>query len=299
MNYAMAWDFRVTLDLFLGGLGVGAFLTAILGSYLNSRYYSNLIKKGFIVAPVAVSLGVIFLLTELGRPERFLTTMFHFNPGSAMSWGAFLQVFFMVVALLMAWQAIKGQQASSVLKVIGTILALGVGLYHGALLTSSGSNPLWNDGLVPVIFFVSSILAGCSFVLLLNSFGVAARQIARVEAAAGAEKNESFDFRVLLVVLLVFQLVATGLWMISLGRTGLYASGALQLFFAAHGALWWAGAVGLGLVLPLVLAVVALKQNTKEIPGGLMSIISLSILVGGFIMKQVILTVGQIKFPIF
>jgi formate-dependent nitrite reductase membrane component NrfD len=87
--------------------------------------------------------------------------------------------------------------------------------------------------------------------------------------------------------------------MMSLGRTGLYAEEALQLFVANYGTLWWLGAVGLGMVLPLILAISALKQSTREIPGGLMSVICLSILVGGFIMKQVILTVGQLKFPVF
>lgn len=299
MNYAIPWDFRVTLDLFLGGLGVGAFLTAMLVSCLNSRLYINLIKKGFIVAPIAVGLGVIFLLTELGRPDRLFNTLFHFNPSSVMSWGVFLQVFFLLVALLLAWQVIKDKQPSGALKAIGTILALGVGFYHGSLLTTSGSNPLWNEGLLPMLFFVSSVLTGCSFVLFLNSFGAAASQAARAEAAAGAENNGSFDFRVLLVVLLLFQLIATGLWMMSLGRTGLYAEEALQLFEANYGTLWWLGAVGLGMVLPLILAISALKQSTREIPGGLMSVICLSILVGGFIMKQVILTVGQLKFPVF
>lgn len=299
MNYGIPWDFRVTLDLFLGGLGVGAFLTAILVSYINPRTYSGLIKKGIFVTPVAVGLGVVFLLSELGRPERFLTTLFSFNPSSAMSWGAFLQVIFVVIALIFAWQIFKGENLGGIFKGIGALLALLVGLYHGVLLSSSGSNPLWNDSIVPVMFFVSSLLVGSSFILFLQNFGVSTSRAIKTETAATSENNESFDFRKLLLGLLVFQVMAVLLWMFSLARTDLYTSEALQMFLASQGTLWWLGAIGLGLIVPLLLVLASLRQKTKEISGGLMPVIALSILVGGFVFKQLLLTMGQVKFPIF
>lgn len=299
MNYAIPWDFRVTLDLFLGGIGVGSFLTAILVSYINPRNYSGLIKKGIFIAPVAIGIGVIFLLSELGRPERFLTTLFKFNPSSVMSWGAFLQVVFVLIALILAWQIYQGKTLGGSLRWIGAIFALAVGLYHGVLLSSSGSNPLWNDSIVPIMFLVSSLLAGCSLVLLLHSFGAIAGTNTQAEVAATVEKVGSFDFRKLLLGLLVFQLIAVLLWMFSLARTDLYTSEALQLFLASQGTLWWLGAIGLGLVIPLVLVLSSLLQKTREISGGIMSIITFSILVGGFVFKQLILIIGQIKFPVF
>lgn len=298
MNYAIPWDFRVTMDLFLGGIGVGAFLTAILASYLSPRHYSGLIKKGILVAPVAVGIGVVFLLSELGRPERFLTTLFRFNPSSAMSWGAFLQVVFVLISLILAFQILRGRNPGGLIRGVGALLAVAVGLYHGILLSSSGSNPLWNDSIVPIMFFVSSILAGCSFVLLLNSFGAITGSAKQVEVAATA-KEVSFDFRKLLLGFLIFQLIAIFIWMFSLARTDLYSSEALQLFLTSQGTLWWLGAVGLGLVIPLLLVLASLLQKTREMSAGLVPVFTLSILAGGFVFKQLLLTMGQFKFPIF
>lgn len=299
MNYAIPWDFRVTMDLFLGGIGVGAFLTAILASYLNPRHYSGLIKKGIFVAPVAVGIGVIFLLSELGRPERFLTTLFRFNPSSVMSWGAFLQVIFVLISLILAFQILRGRNPGGLIRGVGALLAVAVGLYHGILLSSSGSNPLWNDSIVPIMFFTSSILAGCTFILLLNSFSTSASSTKLAEVAATTEQEISFDFRKLLVGLFVFQLVVIFLWMFSLARTDLYASEALHLFLVSQGALWWLGAIGFGLVIPFLLVLLSLLQKTKEISGGIMTVVTLSTLAGGFIFKQLLLTVGQVKFPVF
>ena len=59
----LLWDVRVSLDLFLGGLGVGAFLVGAVLYYMDAKTYEGVIKKAFIIAPVLVIAGLLLLLT--------------------------------------------------------------------------------------------------------------------------------------------------------------------------------------------------------------------------------------------
>ena len=162
------WDIRVSLDLFLGGLGVGAFLVGAVLYYMDAKIYEGIIKKSFVISPILVILGLVLLLTELGRPLNVIKTIYAINPTSFMSIGIFLQSAFVAVALFIAFTVLtKNIQAlCAKLVYVGAILAGLVGLYHGFLLTGIAKEP-WNNA-IPVIFFISSILAGSSLIFLLN-----------------------------------------------------------------------------------------------------------------------------------
>ena len=70
----LLWDIRVSLDLFLGGLGVGAFLMGAVLYYIDAKAYDAVIKKALVVAPLLVMAGLLLLLTELGRPLNVIKT---------------------------------------------------------------------------------------------------------------------------------------------------------------------------------------------------------------------------------
>ena len=142
----LLWDVRVSLDLFLGGLGVGAFLVGAVLYYMDAKTYEGVIKKAFIIAPVLVIAGLLLLLTELGRPLNVIKTLYAINPTSFMSIGIFLQSAFVAVALLIAFSILtKGAEGISAKFVyVGATLAGLVGLYHGLLLTGIITPPINN-----------------------------------------------------------------------------------------------------------------------------------------------------------
>mgnify|MGYP000616266273 CR=1 FL=1 len=300
MNHFVPWDIRVTLDLFLGGLGVGAFLLSVwVGRFDDRERYSQIVKVGAFVAPIAVIVGLLFLLSELGRPERFITTLFRVNPTSVMSWGVFLQGGFVVIALLYALKVRKlseNPSSGAAVKVLGTVLALAVGLYHGLLLSSNVARPLWRDGVFPLIMLLSSLLAGIAFVLLVSS--ITAR---RVSSASDAKTGYPMSLARLLAGLTLFTVLSLFTWYLSLLNAGLEAAEALNALLTAYGALWWGGAIVLGLIVPLVLLLLYILSSkdpqADNLPLAVGSAISVLLLVGSFVLKHVLLQAGQVNFP--
>lgn len=303
MNFYVPWDFRVTLDFFLGGLGVGAFLLAVLLTFFDRERYREIIKVSVYLAPVSVILGLLLLISELGRPERFITTIFRFNPSSVMSWGVFLQSGFVVLALIYAYiliKNIKNTGLTNLVVILGSVFALAVGVYHGLLLSANVGRSLWSGGLVPVMFLFSSILTGIAGVLLINSFKVSAvSKATQSETAATGEKDSVFNFTGLLFALIVTNITIVLVWFISLNKGSLETQKALDYLLTNYGMLWWGGVILLGLLLPLGLVLVQLSKEKNNALNSFMPVVSALLLIGGFVLKHLVLSTGQVRFPFF
>src|SRR3972149_8181843 len=102
----MPWgDIRIRIDFFLGGLGVGAFIIAFVARLIDKDRYQGVTRAGAYIAPIAVIIGLLFLISDMGVPLRFFTTMWRTHAASATSWGSFLQAILLVFLLIYAWMA--------------------------------------------------------------------------------------------------------------------------------------------------------------------------------------------------
>ncbi|OEH86623.1 hypothetical protein BHU72_10225 [Desulfuribacillus stibiiarsenatis] len=285
------WDIRVTLDLFFGGVGVGAFLLSVYLSSTKKDNSGQLVRISAYVAPVAVMLGLLFLVTELGRPEKFITTLFRVNPQSVLSIGVYLQTAFVIISLGYAYMLYSNQQQTNnqlvkLIQLIGVPFAIAVGLYHGLLLASV-ERPLWSELIVP-IFFVSSIASGIALVTI-------------IWIAYSSKKKLSFDLTVIrpwLLGLLVMQLIFIGLWHFFTSRAGVEVETVYALMLERYSIYWWTIVLAIGTILPIIVLLVQ-WYNKRTLTTGTAGVISICILVGVFTAKQIILTIGQTLVPFF
>lgn len=302
MEWHAPWDIRVTLDLFLGGLGVGLFLLSILLTVYDKNRYRKLAAMGAYLAPVLVGGGVLFLLSELGRPARFITTLYNFNSQSMTSWGGLFQTVFMVLSLIYAWLHFKNETTGSLFKTIlgtGTVFALLVGGYHGLLLASLG-RPLWIGGMVTALFLVSSVLGGTALLILIKeigiSFGISQKVTKEVASTSDAK---GFNFTVLFCILSALQLILVLSWQISLSRGALETATTATILMDQYGGLWIGLVLLCGLVLPLLGSLYSLiTDKSSEMPKGMALTLSTLAIIGGFTFKHLVLLAGQIKLPI-
>ncbi len=274
----LLWDIRVSLDLFLGGLGVGAFLIGAVFFCIDAKVHDGFIKKAFMLAPILVIAGLVLLLTELGRPLNVIKTIFEVNPTSFMSIGIFLQSAFVVVGLYIAFFiATKNiSTISSVIVYIGAILAGLVGLYHGFLLAGIGIEP-WNNA-IPVIFFLSSILAGSSLIFLLN--------LGDVEIM-----SEKSKLPIVINMVLTLELAALLAWAYNLALTTAASKGVFEVLMSGFGMEFWVLSILLGLVFPLILLTLVLLGKISFKVVALPTFVT--IILGSFFLKNLVVYLGQ------
>ncbi|MFL6065539.1 MAG: NrfD/PsrC family molybdoenzyme membrane anchor subunit [Friedmanniella sp.] len=194
---APPWEGAIPLYLFMGGIAGGSSLLAA-GADLSGR--PALCRVGRIGATGAITVSLIALVADLGRPERFLNMLRVFKPTSPMSVGTWILTAYgpgavvagaaEVAKLLPVRFGILSTLVDLLARPAGlaaAAVAPGVASYTAVLLTNT-STPAWHDAHreLPFVFVGSAAAASGGLGMLLAPLSETgpARAFAIVGAAA-------------------------------------------------------------------------------------------------------------------
>lgn len=291
------WDWRVAADLFFGGMGVGAFLFALLADWHFQGKQKELCRTAAQLSPILVVLGLMFLLAKLGRPWAFFHLFGSLKLGSPIWWGGWLQTIFVAGALLYAywWQDESKRHSRTLLGWALSPVALAVGAYHGFLLAAFEVRALWSTGATVSASMLGFVTTGMAVTLVVHL------RRSRMQGRLAMSNLDVFleemhGVRNLLGVALFAQLFVFIVWWMELQAGDEAAQTALTAANHAFGPLFWVLGIGLGLVLPLLFGVIVLLARpklTKDMEVKSVYATSAMILVGGFVIRWGILIGGQ------
>ena len=298
------WDWKVALDLFLGGAGVGAFLLAV---FLDERFngaYRRICKTAAVLAPILITIGLVLVMLKMGRPFRLFLAYTNFNPAAPLWWGGIFQPLLVLgaIAYAVTWRA--GESRDSARKWLGRALApvaVIVGAYHGLLLSLMVSHPLWNTGPTVVAALLGFASTGIAVVMLahLVQMKMGGRLADKEHVAAFLD-----DMRVvrnILVGVLVLQLGTFFFWWLSLRFGSLQDQQALTAANETYGPMFWWLGIGLGLIVPLGLggfAVLRGESSHRRFQITVIGVTSALILIGGFFFRLAVVLAGQADLPV-
>ncbi|ATB68440.1 polysulfide reductase NrfD [Sulfurospirillum diekertiae] len=306
------WSWAIAIYLFLAGLSSGSIIVALLVKWnrherSNSSIWDAMIKAGAVVAPTAIFLGLLLLVIDLGRPLSFYWLLLRYNVTSVMSLGVlFLLIYtpIVIVFMLLVFERsvirhpilapLEGlinlvKSFHSYAKVIEYFLfvaALCVGSYTGFLLSALYAIPLWNSPLLPVIFLTSSLSSGVAVNILVG--------LLFFKSALNTESIKYLlvlDTRVILTELPLLALFFIGLFYAG-GDAPTAAKAALTEGFWAG--IFWLGVIGVGLGLPLITVIIALKSHVYRV--GYIVTNSMVVVLGVLMLRYYIIYAGQIYF---
>lgn len=275
----LLWDIRVVLDLFLGGIGIGAFVIASILYTIDYEKYKIICKTGFFMAPIFVAIGLIFLLLEIGRPFHAVIMLVSVNPTSILSWGGFLQGGFILLSLFIAFKIFKEQTISNVLLFVTMSLAFVVGIYHGALLSSFGRS-VWNSSL-PVLFLSTSLVTGFLTTMFIAKFF----------------KQEDVTNKLVkgsMIVFLLLSFVSIIGWIYGLKSQDTTSKEALAYMMNEYFILI-SIAIVFGMILPIIIYIKSLfaKVHLSDLE---LKFTAISAFVGVFALKFVVVYLGQLEY---
>ena len=164
------------------------------------------------------------------------------------------------------------------------ILAIGVGVYTGFLLSAITKLPLWNTPILPILFLTSGFSSGiaanilvglCCFKHLIHEENVKYLLVLDLRAVL---------FEIPLIAVLFLGLYFEG------GASALAAKQALTT--GQYALIFWLGVVGLGLLTPIAIALTALKNHAYRV--GYIVANSLVVICGVVMLRYYIVYAGQI-----
>lgn len=298
------WNWKVALDLYLGGAGVGAFLFAVLMDEKFRGRYRRICHTAAWLAPLLILGGLILIMLKMGRPAQMWQTYVNYSPTSPLWWGGVFQPLLVVGAFVYAlrWQdEAEVDRGRLWLGRLLAPLALIVGTYHGLLLAANVSRPLWNTGPTVVAALCGFASTGIAIVLLFHLIRMkVAGRLSDDHHVATFLDNMCF-VRNILVAVIVLQLGTFFFWWLSLRYGSLQDQQALAVANKQYGPIFWWLGIGLGLILPLILGAIAVVRGEAEnrrLQISVIGITSVLILVGGFFFRLALVLGGQGELPL-
>ncbi len=316
MLHELHWGLPVIGYLFLAGVGAGALTTsgAVLlrggGSGFGASHF-NVARYGAFIAPLPVAIGTGLLVLELGSFEvgnwfKFLN-LFKVVNLSPMSIGSWLLVVFLGVSVLYAYtfwgkDAAPDDRNAGLRRTLAWIsipLGLAAAIYTGVLLGAMPSRPFWNSPVLALLFMLSSMSTGIAAILL-------ARVLFAPKTGETAEQGEPSYFLTVSDTLFIgLELIVIFLFLMFAHLTvgDVKTAISVVLFGGSLAMLFWVGVVLIGLVFPALIefAQVAprlLHQKAIAHNRALELVVPVAILVGGFLLRYVVVVAGQVTGPV-
>ncbi|HTU76011.1 MAG TPA: NrfD/PsrC family molybdoenzyme membrane anchor subunit [Trebonia sp.] len=170
---------------FLGGLAGASSLVA-LGAELTGR--PQLARGAKLGAAGAISLSMVALVKDLGRPARFLNMMRVFKPTSPMSVGTWIVSAYAPAALAAAACDVTGRFPAAGRIAAGGAALLGPGVAsYTAVLLSNTAVPAWHEARAVMPFlFVSSAASAAAGLGLITAAGQETGPVSRLAVAGAA-----------------------------------------------------------------------------------------------------------------
>ena len=281
------WHWPIASYFFLEGVSSGAFLLAALAELSGAGRFRAVTRAGHYISFAAFLPCPPLLIYDLGRPERFHHMLRIFKPTSPMSHGSWaLAAYGLPMGLLTTEQLLDDVPGLpddvrklghlvpiELLSALGIPCALMLATYPGVLLATT-SNPLWSRSrLLGALFACSSIHSGASALTvalaLRRDVNEEAARIARIEQLA--------------------TIAEAGVLAAFLATTGRQSR---HLTTGRYRSLFVVGAVGVGMVLPVLLKALGPKTGKRAVVARIAG--SLLSLAGGFALKWAITHAGAL-----
>jgi molybdopterin-containing oxidoreductase family membrane subunit len=289
MNNQIVWGMPHVFAIFLIVAASGALNVASIGTVFGKTIYKPLGRFSGLVAIALLVGGLVVLVLDLGRPDRLIVAMTHYNFKSIFAWNIFLYVGFLVIVAAYLWLQMErrmnrfAKTAGMVAFLWRLILTTGTGCIFGFLVAREA--------------YDSAIMAPL-FIAMSFSFGLAVYILVLLAACRGSER-EVGDVVLRKLGRLLGIFVALVLYFTVIQHlANMYAAehGGVERYILLDGGvytlLFWVGQVIVGGIIPMILVFRPSKDDSSAINRNAI-LASVLVIAGGFAQIYVIVIGGQ------
>ena len=289
MDNQIVWGLPHVFAVFLIVAASGALNVASIASVFNKPMYKPLAPLSAILALALMLGGLLVLVLDLGRSDRLIVAMTHFNFKSMFTWNVFLYSGFFGLVGIYLWTMLD-RTVKTYSKAAGTAafiwrltLTTGTGSLFGFLI----ARELYGTAMLAPMFIIMSFAYGLAIYLMV---------LAAAYAWTGRTLGDAVMMR--LKSLLVVFVAAVLYFVVVQHLTNLYFAKyhAVAAFILRDGGifttLFWVGHIALGCVAPLVILLSQLGKQRTWI------MIACALVIIGGLAQMYVTIIGAQAFPL-
>lgn len=174
-----SWGIWIAFDFVLIAFAGAGFTMAAVAHVLRLHQFEPAVRPAILTGLMGYTAVLLLLVLDLGRPDRFYNFILFWNPHSPLFEISLCVLLYTTVLVLetapfllerLGWKKWVGRlhRATAVIAIIGVTLS---SLHQSTLGTlylnmPHRLNALWYSPLLPLLFFISSIMAGLSLAMI-------------------------------------------------------------------------------------------------------------------------------------
>ncbi len=285
MNNQIVWGLPHVFAVFLIVTASGELNLASIASVFGKAPYKPLTRLAALVAIAHMAGGLMILVLDLGRPDRLIVALTHYNLKSIFTWNILLYNGFFVLATVYAWTMME-RRLNGYAKVVG----FGVFLWRVILTTCTGSI----FGFLVARDAYNAAIMAPMFIILSFSYGTAIYLMTLETLSYWSGRRISDVLVTRLKNLLGIFIGAAFYFFLAYHLTGMYVAErqGVEYFLLASGNvytwLFWVGQVLIGTIVPLALLYGSLGRSRVVV-----YLACLFVLIGGLSQMYVTIVGGQ------
>ncbi len=267
MSDIVPWGLWITIDLSSIALSAGAFLLSATVYLLRVKELQPVAKTAVFVGLIGYSMAVMTLLLDIGRPDRFWHAMIFWNVHSPL-WEVTMCVALYFTVLLLEvlpifgdadwfknrWPRLAGRMhkihhLAPILAICGLALSLmhqsSLGATYGVL----KARPVLYRPSMAMMFLLSAMAAGPSFIVLLSKVAGHVTPHAKVDRALLNKVSWAIGWVLVAYLYVRVWDILAQLYTYEPGRN----EGLNLLFNGPLAFNFWVGEIGLGIIVPMII----------------------------------------------
>ncbi len=271
MSDQVSWGFYIANFAFLVGIAAAAVLLVIPAYIFNRKDIKDVVLVGEGMAVAAVTMAIMFVVVDLGRPDRILHMVpgigrFNF-PTSLLAWDVVVLSGYLLLNLAIPFYVLfsryRGKEPNFRLYfpfvVLAMFWAISIHTVTAFLFSANPSRPFWHTALLGPRFIASAFASGPALIILTL-------QIVRKTTAYHVSQSVIDTLAIIMTVALQISLFFVGVELFTdFYNEGAHAASIHYLFFGlgGFGSLqpWIWSALTLNLVAVVILMIHPLRRN--------------------------------------
>lgn len=170
MNNAVSWGLYITMFMFFVGLSAGGLIVSSSATVFNIPAFKVVAKPATILSTVCIIVAGIFIMVDIGSPERVLNLLLHSQFKSPLMWDVCVITLYLSINVLYLYLMTRPKPNPKTMKIMSSVALPVAILVHSVTAWIFGlqiAREGWHSALMAPLFVASALDSGLALLIIV------------------------------------------------------------------------------------------------------------------------------------